>query len=75
MLRSLSASDKAVGKSYEGDAEVDFRKQSTFVKGRSIIDNVMESFETIHSMRQRQIGKSGEVVVKIDILKAYDRVE
>ncbi|CAN0863102.1 Transposon TX1 uncharacterized 149 kDa protein [Linum grandiflorum] len=50
-------------------------EQSAFVAGRSIIDNVMVAFETIHSMRRRQTGKWGEVAVKIDISKAYDRVE
>ncbi|CAN0921130.1 Transposon TX1 uncharacterized 149 kDa protein [Linum grandiflorum] len=50
-------------------------EQSAFVAGRSIIDNVMVAFETIHSMRRRQTGKWGEMAVKIDISKAYDRVE
>ncbi|CAN0911776.1 Transposon TX1 uncharacterized 149 kDa protein [Linum grandiflorum] len=50
-------------------------EQSAFMAGRSIIDNVMVAFEIIHSMRRRQTGKWGEVAVKIDISKAYDRVE
>ncbi|CAN0866808.1 Transposon TX1 uncharacterized 149 kDa protein [Linum grandiflorum] len=50
-------------------------EQSAFVAGRSIIDNVMVAFETIHSMRRRRTGKWGKVAVKIDISKAYDRVE
>ncbi|CAN0899575.1 Transposon TX1 uncharacterized 149 kDa protein [Linum grandiflorum] len=50
-------------------------EQSTFVVGRSIIDNVMVAFEQIHSMKRRYKGKWGEAAVKVDISKAYDRVE
>ncbi|CAN0886405.1 LINE-1 retrotransposable element ORF2 protein [Linum grandiflorum] len=50
-------------------------EQYAFVAGCCIIDNVMVAFETIPSMRRRQNGKWGEVAVKIDISKAYDRVE
>ncbi|CAN0837140.1 Putative ribonuclease H protein At1g65750, partial [Linum grandiflorum] len=50
-------------------------EQSAFVAGRSIIANVMVAFETIHSMKKRRAGKWGDVAVKIDISKAYDRVE
>ncbi|CAN0857898.1 LINE-1 retrotransposable element ORF2 protein [Linum grandiflorum] len=50
-------------------------EQSAFVRGRSIIDNVMVAFETIHSMKKRWAGKWGDVAVKIDISKVYDRVE
>ncbi|CAN0905267.1 Transposon TX1 uncharacterized 149 kDa protein [Linum grandiflorum] len=50
-------------------------EQSAFIAGRSIIDNVMVAFETIHSMKRRQTGKWGEMAIKIDISKAYDRVE
>ncbi|CAN0875652.1 Transposon TX1 uncharacterized 149 kDa protein [Linum grandiflorum] len=45
-------------------------EQSAFVPGRSIIDNGMVAFE-----KKRWAGKWGDVAVKIDISKAYDRVE
>ncbi|CAN0847030.1 LINE-1 retrotransposable element ORF2 protein [Linum grandiflorum] len=50
-------------------------EQLAFITGRSIIDNVMVAFEVIHSMNKRYAGKLGNMAVKIDISKAYDRVE
>ncbi|CAN0875633.1 Transposon TX1 uncharacterized 149 kDa protein [Linum grandiflorum] len=50
-------------------------EQSAFVKGRSIVDNIVIAFETLHNMKLRRHAKHGEVAVKIDISKAYDRVD
>jgi hypothetical protein len=50
-------------------------EQSAFVEGRSILDNVMVAMETIHHMKSKIKGKVGEVALKIDISKAYDRVD
>nr|DAD24222.1 TPA_asm: hypothetical protein HUJ06_025685 [Nelumbo nucifera] len=47
--------------------------QSAFVPGRAITDNVLVAFELIHFMRRKRKGKVGEVALKIDISKAYDR--
>lgn len=46
-----------------------------FVENRSIIDNVIAAHEVIHHMKCKRKGKVGEVALKIDISKAYDRVE
>jgi hypothetical protein len=50
-------------------------EQSAFVSDRSILDNVMVAMETIHHMKCKVKGKVGEVALKIDISKAYDRVD
>ncbi|WOG95437.1 hypothetical protein DCAR_0414756 [Daucus carota subsp. sativus] len=48
--------------------------QSAFVKDRSISDNVLVAFELIHHMSLKKHGTGGEVALKLDISKAYDRV-
>lgn len=49
--------------------------QSAFMPGRSIIDNVLVAFEVIHHMSRRKRNYVGKVALKLDISKAYDRVD
>ena len=51
------------------------QEQSAFVSGRSITDNVLVAFEIIHHMKWKNKGKQGDVAFKIDISKAYDKID
>lgn len=49
--------------------------QSAFVPGRSITDNMLLAFELLHYMKQKKKGAEGVVALKLDVSKAYDRVD
>jgi hypothetical protein len=49
--------------------------QSTFIPGRLISDNVLVAYKAMHTMHSRMYGRQGYMALKIDLSKAYDRVE
>jgi hypothetical protein len=49
--------------------------QSVFILGRLIMDNILVAYETLHTMHARMWGNVGFMALKLDMSKAYDRVE
>lgn len=48
--------------------------QSSFIPRRSTSDNIIIAQEVIHSLRRRR-ERNGAFVVKVDLEKAYDKVD
>ena len=49
--------------------------QNAFVPNCLITDKTTVAYEILHRMRNRRRGKVGQMAIKLDISKAYDRVE
>lgn len=49
--------------------------QSTFVAGKFIQDNILVVHEILHSLHHQKNEDQAGMAIKLDMAKAYDRVE
>lgn len=49
--------------------------QNAFILDKLISDNIILAYEALHTMTTRQKGKKGSMALKLDMAKAYDRLE
>ena len=51
------------------------KTQSAFMSDRLITNNILIAFETLYHLKKKRKGKMRFVALKLDMSKAYDRVE
>lgn len=49
--------------------------QSPFIPERLITDNIIIDYEALHIMKTRKRAHAGSMTIKLDMSKAYDKVE
>ncbi|KAM3233561.1 hypothetical protein P3L10_018920 [Capsicum annuum] len=65
--------DGMIGRFFQACWDVICDNQSSFIKGRTISEKIMLAQEIIHQIKKSKKGNN--VVIKLDMVKAYDRVK
>jgi hypothetical protein len=55
--------------------EVIFEEQSAFIPGRLITDDIIAAYQCLHTMKKKMPQNERCCALKLDMKKAYDRVE
>ncbi|GKU90863.1 hypothetical protein SLEP1_g4808 [Rubroshorea leprosula] len=72
----LSALQGRVSPLMANNLDRDFTSsESAFVPGRLIYDNIMVAIEAIHHLKNKKVGRRGHMAIKLDLSKAFDKVE
>ena len=64
-----------VNRMQERMGEIITENQSAFLAGRQIQDNILVAQEVFHFLKMKKRGKKSYMAMKVDMNKAYDRVE
>lgn len=49
--------------------------EGAFISGCQISDNVLVAYEALHILKSHHLGRVGQFALKLNISKAYDKVE
>ena len=64
-----------VNRMQERMGEIITENQSAFLAGKQIQDNILVAQEVFHFLKMKKRGKKSYMAMKVDMNKAYDRVE